>query len=95
VKVSERFDVTGNAVSGEGKLLRTLRLSGAIPTGAAFRAASGSSIQPSGPDFLVNAGGQFLVHADGARVDGLNLVMPVQAEIKVTYTWPALPALKH
>ena len=99
VKVSERYEVTGDALTGDGKLVRTLKLDGKIPAGALFRVAGAAKITPQGGAFLVEAGrfmpeassdSKFLVTAEGAKLNGTNLTLPARAEIKVTYSWPKL-----
>jgi plastocyanin len=97
VKVSDRFDTDGNAVAGDGKLVRTLKLEGSIPPGTVFRAASGK-VQVSGGAFLVKGhklsldgrefDNTFLVSAPNAENQGDDIVLPGQPEIKVTYSWP-------
>jgi len=98
VKITERFDVEGNAVAGAGKLIRTLQLSGTIPANAFFRAATGTNIQPADGGFLVSNGrftldgrdfeNTFRIAAEGAQVAGSNLLIPARSEIKITYSWP-------
>ncbi len=98
VKVTDRFDVEGNAVSGDGKLIRTVTLTGTIPPNSFFRAATGASIQPANGGFLVNNGklnldgrdyeNTFRIAADGAELAGTNLLVPARSEIKITYSWP-------
>ncbi|MES2569984.1 MAG: PA14 domain-containing protein, partial [Verrucomicrobiota bacterium] len=41
--VTERFDTEGNATAGNGRLIRTLKLTGKLPEGAMFRAAAGNA----------------------------------------------------
>ncbi len=81
VKVSDRFDASG------GKLTRTLKLDGRIPNGALFRLASAEKITPHDATFLVEDG-RLEIAADGAKLDGKNLVLPARAQIVVTYSWP-------
>lgn len=98
VKVAERFEVQGDAVAGDGKLVRTLKLSGKIPANTYLRIANGTSIQPADGAFIVtnarlNLEGRdfentFRVAADGAQVADKNLLVPARSEIKVTYSWP-------
>jgi plastocyanin len=100
VAVSDRFEVEGDAVTGQGRLIRTLTLNGEIPAGATFRAAAGGSIQPAGDGaFLVDAGqfgfdgrnfeNKFKVAVEGAAVSGGKaLLVPVRRELRVTYSWP-------
>ena len=102
LQVSDRFDVEGDAVAGAGKLLRTVKLTGAIPPNAFFRAATGSNIQPVVGGFLVSNGrfgldgrefdNTFRITADGAQVAGRNLLIPARSEIKITYAWPTTHA---
>jgi plastocyanin len=89
VSVAERFEVIGSSTTPTGKLTRTLKLQGAIPEGALFRAATGSIIQPQGGNtFLVEANGaKFLVHAENAKIAGSNLVLPAKTELQVSYGW--------
>lgn len=89
VKVMDRFDASA------GKLTRTLKLDGRIPGGALFRIANADKITACGGEFLVEGTrfevpgeNKFLVAADGAKLDGRNLVLPARAEIVVTYSWP-------
>ena len=97
VKVSDRFEVEGDALSG-GRLVRTLKLDGQIPAGALFRVAAGTKITPQAMEFLVEGGrfdgaiatdGKFVVSAEGATLNGTNLTLPARPEIKVRYAWPA------
>ncbi len=99
VKVSERYEVAGDALTGDGKLVRTLKLDGKIPAGALFRVASAPKITPQGAVFLVEDGrvvpeiateSKFLVTAEGAKLTGKDLTLPARVEIKVTYSWPSL-----
>lgn len=98
VKVSDRFDVEGDAAAGTGKLIRTLKLAGPIPPNAFLRVVDGT-IQPAGAAFAVDGGmfdvqgrkfdNRFDVAVEGGRIAGRNLLVPARAEIKITYTWPA------
>ena len=99
VKVSESYAVVGDALAGEGKLVRTLKLEGMIPVGALFRVASAEKITPQGAGFLVEGGSfaaeiktdsKFLVSADGAKLSGKDITLPARPEIKVTYSWPGM-----
>lgn len=96
VKVTDRIEASGDAVAGGGKLVRTLKLSGNIPAGALFRVANAAKITPQDGGFLVEGGrfmaeintdNRFIVTAEGARLDGQNLVLPARPEIVVTYSW--------
>ena len=92
VKVADRFDVAGDT------LVRTLKLTGTIPAGAQFRAATGDTITAAGAAFAIDAGkfgldgtsyeNKFTVAVDGATVAGRNLLVPARAEIRITYSWP-------
>ncbi len=101
VKVTESYEVIGDALAGAGKLVRTLKLDGKIPAGALFRVAGAPKITPQGSGFLVEAGrfmaeinteGKFLVSAEGAKLDGKDITLPARPEIKVTYSWPTVHA---
>jgi len=84
LKITDRFDTAGQAATG-GTLLRTLQLVGTIPANAYFRVASGN-IQPTDAGYTVE--GALNVAVAGAKVVGRNLLVPAQAEIKITYSWP-------
>ncbi|MGB8166546.1 MAG: PA14 domain-containing protein [Chthoniobacteraceae bacterium] len=99
VKVTESYEVIGDALAGAGKLVRTLKLDGKIPDGALFRVASAPKITPQDGGFLVEGGrfmaeisteGKFIVSADGAKLSGKDLTLPARAEIEVTYWWPTM-----
>lgn len=84
LKITDRFDTAGQAATG-GTLLRTLQLVGTIPANAYFRVASGN-IQPTDAGYTVES--ILNVAVAGAKVVGRNLLVPAQAEIKITYSWP-------
>ena len=98
--VTDRFDIEGNATAGDGKLVRTITMSGAIPPNTYFRAATGTNIQPaagSGCYFVSNGrfnldGHEFEsivnVSVEGAQLAGNNLLVPARPVIKLTYSWP-------
>ncbi|MHA3773384.1 PA14 domain-containing protein [Verrucomicrobiota bacterium sgz303538] len=98
VNVSDRIDVQGDAVAGDGKVVRTLKLSGPIPANAVFRAASGEKIEAKDGGFVVDGGrlgldgrefeNRFVIQVDGAQVVGKNLIVPIRPEIRITYSWP-------
>ena len=98
VKVSERYEVEGDAFAGAGRLVRVLKLDGKLPAGAVLRVASGE-IKPMSSGFAVNGGkfsldgrefeNVFQVAVHGATVAGKDLLVPLRAEIKVSYSWPA------
>jgi len=103
VKVSERYGVEGDAFAGQGRLVRVLKLDGKIPDGAAVRVATGVDIRPANGGFAVNGGklsldghefeNAFQVSADGATVSGKDVLVPLRAEIKVSYSWPNAHAM--
>jgi hypothetical protein len=100
IKVTDRIEPSGDAVTGTGKLTRVLELDGRIPEGALFRVANAKKITPRDGAFLVEGGrsgeinsdNQFLVSVDGAKLEGENLFVPARAEIVATYTWPTTHA---
>ena len=97
LQIADRIDVEGDAVSGGGKMIRTLRLTGEIPSDAYLLVAQGESIQPEGDGFRIKAGkfgvdgrefdNQFFVTANGGNIMGKNLVTPARGEIRVIYRW--------
>lgn len=96
--VTDRFDTEGDAVTGQGKLIRTIKLSGNIPANTFFRAASGTRIEAKEGAFLVDAGtlalddrqfeNRFLIQVDGAQASERQVLVPARPEIRVTYSWP-------
>jgi len=96
--VTDRFDVEGDAVIGDGKLIRTITISGTIPPNTYFRAATGANIQPADGGFLVGNGqfkldgheydSTFRIAVQGGELAGPNLLVPARPEIKITYSWP-------
>jgi azurin len=98
VKVSERYEVEGDAFAGRGRLIRTLKLDGEIPGGGLLRVATGVEITPAKDGFTVNGGrykldgrefdNVFQVSVDGATVVAGNVLVPLRAEIKIAYSWP-------
>ena len=89
MRVTDRFDVQGDALSDQGKLTRTLQLSGNLPPGTLFRIATGSGIQAEGSAFVIDQTTKMVVTAVGAQLSGKNLIVPVRPEINVTYSWPS------
>ncbi|HYF34553.1 MAG TPA: family 16 glycoside hydrolase [Prosthecobacter sp.] len=98
LKVSDRCSPVGNGLTPEGKIIRTLKLTGEISQNTYLRLATGK-ITPQGPSFLVQgpkldlSGRAFenkiLITAPTAKIQGDNLLLPVKAsEISITYSWP-------
>jgi azurin len=102
LKISERFEVDGDALAGGGKLVRMMKIDGSIPAGAVLRVAAGAAIVPADGGFNVTGDklslegrtfdNVFHVAAGGANIAGKNLVVPLSPEIKISYTWPNTPA---
>jgi hypothetical protein len=86
VKVAERYDGSGDGVMG-GKLIRTLELSGSIPTGAMFRVLAGAVRPRPEGGFLVDGASPFIIEVEGGQVVGNNLLAPVRPKMQVTYAW--------
>jgi azurin len=101
LKIAERYESQGDSATG-GKLVRTLKLDGAIPSGTYLRLAKAGSLQPADGGWLVNAGrinlagreydNVFRIAADGAQGAGQNLLLPARPEMTITYTWPGTHA---
>ncbi|MDB6139843.1 MAG: cytochrome c1, partial [Verrucomicrobiaceae bacterium] len=99
VRVTDRFDPEGSAGTKEGKMIRTLTLTGGVvPENTWLRIATGKCEPLGGDAFTVDAGGanvgghtfdnKLIVTAPGATLAGSNLVMPVKTgTLKVTYQW--------
>src|SRR5215207_5449164 len=81
IKVTDRIEPSGDAVTSSGKLTRVLKLEGRIPEGALFRVANAKKITPRDGAFFVEGGrsgeinsdNQFLVTVEGAKLEGENL----------------------
>jgi azurin len=97
LQISDRCAPSGNGLTPEGKIIRTLKLSGTIPAHTYLRLASGK-IEASGPAFFVQgpkldlSGRAFenklLIASTGALLAGENLLLPVKSnEITITYSW--------
>lgn len=108
IAVSDHFSVEGNGLDGSGKLHRIIRLAGKAPKDAVLRVASvptGKTIKPAGSGWLVESGpweadggkfgSSFLVEASGAQLVGNLLVLPLGAELKMTYSWPGAHPSAH
>ena len=98
VQVSDRFDPHGSGITADGKLVRTLTLKGKVPENSWLRIATGPKIEAKDGAFIVDAGrinidshnfdNKCRITAEGASLEGSNLVVPVKAgSIKVTYQW--------
>lgn len=98
VKIAERFDTEGSALTESGKIVRTLQLSGAIPKDAMFCVASANKVEAADGGFLVDDGrltidktsydNRFKVSVEGGTIAGGKLLLvPARPQIKVTYSW--------
>ncbi|MEI6871132.1 MAG: PA14 domain-containing protein [Verrucomicrobiota bacterium] len=102
VEVEDRIEAIGDFKSANGKLLRTLKLNGALPQKAFFVVARDASFQAVNGGFLVKGGklslpsgnfeNQFAVQVEGASVNGDKLLVPAQKEIRISYSWPNIHA---
>jgi azurin len=99
VKVSERYEVEGDALAGAGKLVRVLKFDGEIPAGAVLLVAAGQSIK------LARDGG-YTVNGTRLSLNGISyenvfnvgagcmasspthLVIPLRPQIRISYSWP-------
>jgi hypothetical protein len=88
VKVSDYFEVVKDATQGDAKLLRVIRMDGAIPADAFFRAATGHSMvsKPEGFDMTMDQM-PVSVTVEGGRIAWNGVVVPAQREIRITYAW--------
>ena len=102
LKISERFEVDGDALAGGGKLVRVMKTDGGIPAGAVLRVATGTAIALADGGFNVTGeklsfegpvfDNVFHVAVGGATISGKNLIVPLSREIKISYAWPNAPA---
>ena len=100
LKVSERYEVEGDALAGAGKLVRVLKFDGKIPVGAVLLVATGQSIKlgrdggniVSGAKLSLNGisyENVFHVGSGCMASSPTHLIIPLRPEIKVSYSWPA------
>lgn len=99
VDVEDRFETEGNGTTSAGRLIRTVKISGAVPKGALLLVAAGNKIDSANGAFTVD-GGKFSmegssfnnvirVSVEGGSIAGSNLVVPVRSgETRITYSWP-------
>jgi len=97
VKMSESFATEGKSMAENGRLVRTVELSGTIPAGALFCAATGAKIEAADGGFIVDDGritidklsydNRFKVSVEGGSVSNGRLLVPARPQIKVTYSW--------
>ena len=98
LKVQDQFTTQGTGTAADAKLIRTLTIAGKVPENTWLRIANGAKLETKDGAFIVDAGrfdlsgrgfdNQFRVVADGARIEGQNLVLPVKSgQMKVVYQW--------
>lgn len=96
-EVEESFQTRGVAMDSKATLVRTVKVSGKVPSGAFIRIASGA-VTRDGEAFvvkngLVDLGGgrksenTFRVKSVGAQTDGANVYVPVTGSMEVEYGW--------
>ncbi|NBV87562.1 MAG: hypothetical protein EBS01_15130, partial [Verrucomicrobia bacterium] len=98
VEVEDSIESTGDFKNPDSKLLRTLKLNGALPPKAFLVVARDAAFEAVGGGFLVKGGklslpsgnfdNQFAVQVEGASVNGNQLLVPVRKEIRISYSWP-------
>ncbi len=87
-KVSDYFEVTRGATAEDAKLLRIVRVEGAIPEDSSFLAASGSRITNQSNAFEMTSNGlPITVEVLDGRISGNSIIVPAKKEIRVTYGW--------
>jgi plastocyanin len=92
VRVRDRIEVSGDATKGNGRMERTVSLSGAVPAGTLFLVGETAGIKKVEDGFELSPA--LKVRAEGAELRGNRLVVPVGAgksELKITYAWKELP----
>jgi azurin len=88
VKVSDYFEVVKGATHGDAKLLRVIRMDGAIPADAFFRAATGHSMVSKPEGFHMTMDQMPVsVTVEGGRIAWNGVVVPAQKEIRISYAW--------
>ncbi|MFM2143827.1 MAG: hypothetical protein RLZZ476_2371 [Verrucomicrobiota bacterium] len=89
-EVEEHFTTEGDGSRADGKpaLIRHIRIRGPVAENAWLRIASGP-MQAQDGAFLCQSGPlRYRVRAEGARIAGANLVLPVKAgEMSIRYEW--------
>lgn len=98
VEVEEQIIAVGSFKDANAKLVRTLKLNGAIPAKAFLVLARNAKAEPTTGGFAVKGDklnlpsgsfeNQFILNTDGATVAGTLLLVPARKEIQITYTWP-------
>ncbi len=85
VKISDQFVSVGDLQMSRGKLLRTVKLDGAIPEHAHLLVLSGDGITAVADGFVLQ--NRLKVVVEGGKLRGKELVVPARREILVTYSW--------
>jgi azurin len=91
VRVRDRIEVFGDATKGDGRMERTVSLSGAVPAGTLFLVGETAGIKKVEDGFELSPA--LKVRAEGAELRGNRLVVPLGAgksELKITYAWKEL-----
>ena len=91
VRVRDHVEVSGDATKGNGKMERTVSLSGPVPAGALFLVGEKAGITKIGDGFQLSPA--LRVKVEGAELRGNRLVVPLEAgrsEVKITYSWAEL-----
>lgn len=87
LRVEDRFDTQGDGKTKEGRLIRTVKLIGAIPPNTYLRVAIGGNILRRA-DGVFDVDQKFIVQVDGALQSQKQILVPAKAEMKVIYGWP-------
>jgi hypothetical protein len=96
VRVKDRVEVSGDAVKGDGKMERTVSMSGVVPAGTLFLVGETSGIKKVGDVYELSS--VLRVKVDGAELRGNRLVVPLGAgksELKITYAWSEMAGKKE
>ncbi|MEK0447339.1 MAG: hypothetical protein RLZZ399_2660 [Verrucomicrobiota bacterium] len=93
VEVEDRVDAHGSFKEASAKLVRTLKLNGAIPAKTFLILGRGASYTATPGGFAVHTAQSptplYFIHAEGATLSEGRLIVPARKEIQVSYSWPA------
>lgn len=104
VEVEDRVEAEGAFRDVSAKLVRTVKLQGKVPEKAFLIIAHNASFEAVPGGFKVKGAklavaesryeNEFIVLAEGVVASGNRLLIPAKPEIKISYSWSRVPALK-
>jgi plastocyanin len=89
LQIRDRLEAQGDFKSPAGRLVRSIHIQGTPPPNTFLLLARGSSIRSAGTNAFQLAGpSDFTIEAKGARIQGDQLIVPVQKNLEIHYRWP-------